>query len=351
MAIGTARMASLCLPGSELHVGVQWQGSDALARTLSDPSRPAVLLYPGPGAIDVLRDPPPRPVTLIVVDGTWWQAKKIVRANPLLAALPRYAFTAPTPSEYRIRREPRDDYVSTLEALVHVLGALEGDPARFLPLLVPFRAMIDAQIACRQQRMAPRSTRRSGPRRPRVPPWMAEREGDLVCVVAEANAWPYRSAGLAAAHPDELVHWVAHRLATGETFERVVAPRNPLAPATPSNVGLDEGLLAGGCSVPELLAGWQGFVRASDVVCSWGKHTLVLFERLGAPLPEARLDLRAIANLVVSGRSGMPHEFLARIGAPEVPRLAAGRGGARLGQIVDITGRFVREARTSSQRG
>src|SRR6266513_1940820 len=51
--IGTARMASLCLPNSELHVGVHWQGSAAVARALSDPERPAVLLYPGEGAKDV----------------------------------------------------------------------------------------------------------------------------------------------------------------------------------------------------------------------------------------------------------------------------------------------------------
>ena len=104
VAIGTARMASLCLPNSELHVGVHWRGSAALARALSDPARPPALLYPGPGAIDVLRHPPSGPVTLVVIDGTWSQAKKVVRENPELAALPRYAFTPPLPSEYRIRQ-------------------------------------------------------------------------------------------------------------------------------------------------------------------------------------------------------------------------------------------------------
>jgi DTW domain-containing protein YfiP len=124
VAIGTARMASLCLPNAELHVGVHWRDSAALARALSDPERPAALLYPGEGAIDVVLSPPSGPVTLIVVDGTWWQTKKVVRENPELARLPRFAFTPPAPSEYRIRREPQDDYVSTIEALVHVLGAL-----------------------------------------------------------------------------------------------------------------------------------------------------------------------------------------------------------------------------------
>src|SRR5450755_4606253 len=118
--IGTAHMASLCLPNAELHVGI-----DLDERLLSDPERPPVLLYPGEGAFDVTREPPRGPVTLVVVDGTWSQAKKLVKKSPALAALPRYAFVPPSPSEYRIRREPREDFVSTIEALMHVLGALE----------------------------------------------------------------------------------------------------------------------------------------------------------------------------------------------------------------------------------
>jgi DTW domain-containing protein YfiP len=134
VAFGTAHMASLCLAGAELHVGVKFGGSPALTRALSDPERPAILLYPGEGAIDVSEDPPKGPVTLVVVDGTWWQARKVVRQNPELAALPRYSFRPPRPSEYRIRREPEEEYVSTIEALVHVLGVpRDGRHAARLP--------------------------------------------------------------------------------------------------------------------------------------------------------------------------------------------------------------------------
>jgi DTW domain-containing protein len=146
VGIGTARMASLCLPNSELHVGVYWQGTSVLRRATADPSRPAALLYPGKDAVDIAVAPPSSPITLIVVDGTWWQSKQIVRENPELAALPRYAFTPPVPSQYRIRREPKPNYVSTIEALVYALGFLEGDTERFHAMLAPFRAMIDAQI-------------------------------------------------------------------------------------------------------------------------------------------------------------------------------------------------------------
>src|SRR3954463_1502143 len=190
MPIGTARMASLCLPEAELHVGVRWGDSAPLAQALRDPARPPILLYPGPGARDILRDPPPGPVTLVVVDGTWSQAKTVVRDNPVLQALPRYAFATPEPSEYRIRREPRAEYVSTIEALMHVLGALEGEPARFRSLLDPLRAMVDAQLACqaRAPRRRVRQPRGSRPTGPQIPALVVQRFEDLVCVVGEANA-------------------------------------------------------------------------------------------------------------------------------------------------------------------
>lgn len=137
--IGTAHMASLCLPDAELWVGADWTASAALDRALADPARPAALLYPGEGARDIARDPPRGPVTLVVIDGTWATTKKVLRTNPVLARLPRWAFTPDTPSEYRIRREPTAACVSTIEALVHVLGAIEGDADRFRALLRPFR--------------------------------------------------------------------------------------------------------------------------------------------------------------------------------------------------------------------
>jgi DTW domain-containing protein YfiP len=161
MPIGTARMASLCLPEASLHVGVRWDGHPALGALLADPSRPPILLYPSGDAVDILRAPPPGPVTLVVVDGTWSQAKSVVRDNAVLRALPRYAFAAPEPSQYRIRREPHEEYVSTIEALMYVLGALEGDAPRFRALLAPLGAMVDAQLAANRHTPRFRHRRRA----------------------------------------------------------------------------------------------------------------------------------------------------------------------------------------------
>jgi DTW domain-containing protein YfiP len=357
VAIGTARMASLCLPNSELHVGVDWSASAPLARALSDQTRTAALLYPGEGAADVLRDPPRGPLTLIVVDGTWAQAKKIVRQNPILARLPRYAFTPPEPSQYRIRREPSLECVSTLEALVLVLGAIEGEPERFRALLAPFRAMIDAQIDCEARFRGTRSRHarraRTGPPPLPFPKLLRERARDVVCIAGEANAWPYGSKERAAnatgasgatgtpRYADELVHWVARRVVTGETFAMFVAPRNPLAGGTAGHSGIPEAVLRSGAALAEFQSAWRAFVRDTDVLCGWGPYVHGLLDGAGAFIPQGRFDLRAQARLFAQGAAGSPGDFVARVGASVVASTEPGRAGDRLAKVVAVADYFL----------
>jgi DTW domain-containing protein YfiP len=339
VAIGTARIAHLCLPSSELHVGVDFRDSLALRRALSDPERPAALLYPSEGAVDVFAHPPLSPVTLVVVDGTWWQAKKLVRANPDLAKLPRYAFRAPTPSEYRIRREPDAAYVSTIEALVHVLGVLEGAPERFRPLLDPFRAMVDTQVAfattvenARHRKRPLRLKRR------RAGAVLGEHATKLLCVTGEANAWPYDRKELRTSYPDELVHWVAHRPATGETLDVIVRPSSPLAPSTPSHIGLAADAILGGVAPSELLERWRSFVREDDLVCSWGHYAAGIFDAAGGALPKTRVDLRAVSRELLRARVGAMDDLLESLAVDPRSLAGVGRGraGARAAQLARI---------------
>jgi DTW domain-containing protein len=335
MPIGTARMASLCLPHAELHVGLRWDDHARLAHALADPARPPILLYPGPGARDILREPPPGPVTLVVVDGTWSQAKTVVRDNPILHALPRYAFETPEPSHYRIRREPRAEYVSTIEALMHVLGALEGEPARFRALLDPLRAMVDAQLACqaREGRRRVRVPRGPRPVRRPLPDDVMRRFDDLVCVVAEANAWPF-SAGTDSPR-DELVHLVAFRPRDGALFDMVAAPERPLSPTTSFHTELDEATLLAGISRAELFARFAAFTQASDIACAWGHYGLSLVTGAGGTLPGDPVDLRAAAQRFTNKKIGAVEDF-ARAFAPAPRPMTAGRAGRRLAMLAQI---------------
>jgi DTW domain-containing protein YfiP len=350
--IGTARMASLCLPNSALHVGVRWDESPALGRALADPARPPILLYPGPGAKDILREPPAGPVTLVVVDGTWSQAKNVVRDNPVLQSLPRYAFTTPELSNYRIRKEPDDAFVSTIEALMHVLGALEGEPERFRALLDPLNAMVDTQIAykARDNRTRWRKPRAEGPAKPRLPPEILERWSDLVVLVAEANAWPYAKEG---EREDELIQIAAVRVATGERLDVIARPDGALAPSTCFHIELDEATLRGGVHKAEMMERLAAFVRPSDIVCVWGAYGVELVRAAGGELPRPALDLRAAAQRLTNEKIGSLEQYAERVDGEKPPTgdrqppTGNGRGRRRMAMLWRVVRDFHARARAA----
>src|SRR5690606_12383465 len=143
-ALNTAGLAALGLVNAELLVGETF--GDALAERLADSSCHSVLLFPGEQAVQ----PAPRgkteqPLQLVVPDGTWRKARKLLYLNPALENLPRLCLPAGLTSRYRLRKAPYPGALSTLEAIVETLGRLEPGQD-FTPLLRPFEALIDGQI-------------------------------------------------------------------------------------------------------------------------------------------------------------------------------------------------------------
>ena len=340
--IGTAHMASLCLPSASVHVGTSFDGAPFLDDLLGDENRTTYLLYPGDGARDIVADPPQEPVTLIVVDGTWAQAKKLVKTNARLASMPRVSFVPPAPSEYRIRREPKEIYLSTLESLVLVLGALEGDSAKFAPMMAPFRAMIDKQIACEDElhgARARRKRRRPRPRRPLLPALLVDSNRTHVCVSGEVNAWAYGAPERSDAdYRDEVIVWVAERLETGERFACMASPRYPLSPGAPLHAEVSADRLQNARTRDSMRAEWADFVRPSDVICSWGHHAPGLLLADGFLLPEDRIDIRSAARLAAHGKVGTIEDHGTSLAVDSSPRIANfGRAARRLALLTGIT--------------
>lgn len=348
-AVGTARIAALCLPHSEIIVGVDFAQSARFSALLADPERPAVLLYPGRDARDVQKEPPTGPVTLVVIDGTWHQARSLVRRNPELARLPCYAFEPARPSEYQIRREPRADYVSTIEALAVTLAALEGTGESFEPLLAPFRAMVSVQVdfASRSVRGRHRQRRREGNLAPaRLPELLLDSE--LVCVTGEANAWPHDRVLQKPPHPHELVHWLGQRMpehSAGEAaFEALLAPRLPLSKSPAQHAKLDPAELLSGLTLSDFRSAWASFARPTDVLCCWGHYAINLLQREAVQLPARMVDLRKVSGDYLKARPGSLEELVVAQGLP-FRALGRGRGGERLGMLVAVSEWLVREAR------
>jgi DTW domain-containing protein YfiP len=88
------------------------------------------------------------PLTLVVTDGSWRQATKMMRRIPALAELPRLALPAGPPSRYALRSEPHPDGLATYEAIARALGLIEGDAVR-RAMEPAFHAMVQRTLVTR----------------------------------------------------------------------------------------------------------------------------------------------------------------------------------------------------------
>lgn len=147
-AKNSGRLLHLCLPGSRLEVGEQFNGIAALRR--------AVLLYPDtPGDRSLGIAPPPSfdpswragDITLVVLDATWRKSRKMLYLNPALQAMPRLPLRDTPPSHYLIRKAHKPDQLSTLEATAYALAQLEGDEHKYDPLIAAFDRFVAQQQA------------------------------------------------------------------------------------------------------------------------------------------------------------------------------------------------------------
>jgi DTW domain-containing protein YfiP len=155
---GTGRMAHLCLSNSLLLEGVDFSRDARVNRQLEDPSVFPVLLFPSRSSINLTRQSPAERAALLggrrsvvfVLDGTWKSVRKMIRLSRNVASLPAVCFEPPSPSSYRIRRQPRSYCYSTIEAIHHLLELLTPPADASQPhdnLLAVFRSVIDRQLA------------------------------------------------------------------------------------------------------------------------------------------------------------------------------------------------------------
>jgi len=161
-ALGTARLTALHFANATLKVGLSWPSlAKALGRPVADPSRWAVLYLGSAKAADLDTDAEivalnrkgeleqhQRSILadiegVVLLDGTWSQAKALWWRNPWMLKCQRVILGPRQPSRYgRLRREPRRDGLSTIEAAATLIAGLEKRPEIAAALNASFERML-----------------------------------------------------------------------------------------------------------------------------------------------------------------------------------------------------------------
>lgn len=269
--IGTARIASLGLLNTELNV--VWPDKESKFTFEPGEMKKPGLLFPGPGATDLAAVPAEqRPRELVLLDGTWGDVRKLYKDNPWLKQLPQYSLRPAVPSRYRIRKEPNDESISTIEAIVQSLSILEPETSGLHTLIDVFEAMIERQVEYVRTRPRGPHILRTKRRRNRVRRSMPEElKGPLRnLVIADAESVHWRGRKRA------LIRWFAMRTHDGSVFDQFIAPRegSALTDHQLDLMGLCREDMKKAVLPEEFERLWNDFITPGDILVTWNKSVL-----------------------------------------------------------------------------
>jgi DTW domain-containing protein YfiP len=290
----------------------------------------AGLLYPGPGAT-LLTDLPvdQRPGQLVVLDGTWHHAKTLARDIPILQGLPRYQLAPASPSRYRIRREPKAAFLSTVEATVAALRVLEPETGGLEQLLLAFDHMVERQLTHPKSAYDRRRLQRHRRTIGNVPLALLGNLSNVV--VAYGESAPGERGCQREQQPP--LYWVAHRLGTGERFACTIRPECSLSDSFLGHLELTSADFLAALSPGEARASWAAFQRPRDTVAVYNQGTERLLRQISAS--GKCLVLKSV-DFHPQRRYGTIAELVAAEGLAVPPALHPGRAGRRLAQAAAL---------------
>ncbi|GAB0088148.1 tRNA-uridine aminocarboxypropyltransferase [Sergentomyia squamirostris] len=146
----TAKMLSLGLANNKCLVfrGKKFPSPkhDTILKEIFEDPR-SLLLYPSKSSVPLEEiSSEEGPFNLILLDGTWSQAKAIYASNSILHQMRQVKLITTGNSDYVIRTQPTQGCLSTLETAAEVLSIVEHDISFRTQLLKPLHALCNFQL-------------------------------------------------------------------------------------------------------------------------------------------------------------------------------------------------------------
>jgi len=153
----TGKMTQLSLLNSAIHVGIDFSNNDKVNELINDLNNSCYVLYPSDTSIklnDESIKEENKNIIIFIIDSTWPCSNKILRLSSNLQKLKKISFTHTKISAYKIKTQPNELSLSTIESTLCVLELLNQQNIEHLRekdlngFLEPFTQMIKYQTNC-----------------------------------------------------------------------------------------------------------------------------------------------------------------------------------------------------------
>ena len=160
--IATGRMSHLILQNSHLIRGQNFTNHSRVNSLIEDKKNHCVILYPSRTSINLSETKPEhqrslfpkdKKVTVFVIDGTWATARQMMRQSENLQNLQRVCFTPLARSNFRVRKQPEEHCLSTIEAIHQFIDiasdhiSFDRESRKHDILMKVFDTMVERQIS------------------------------------------------------------------------------------------------------------------------------------------------------------------------------------------------------------
>ena len=157
---GTGHLTHLSLPNSELFMGIDFTENARINEIIA--THESFILYPSAHAINLSHHNllaekalgGTKPMAIFLIDSTWACSLKMMRESKNLHGLAHISFDSTKRSEFKIKEQPLEYCLSTIESTLTVLELLTQwqiekiAQEKLETFLTPFHAMIDYQLTC-----------------------------------------------------------------------------------------------------------------------------------------------------------------------------------------------------------
>lgn len=161
---GTGHLTNKSLLNSEIHIGIDFSDNQKINNLIDNPNNECFLLYPGDDSIklNTQKIETKKEIILFILDSTWPCSRKMLRVSKNLQKLKKVSFESKKLSDFKIKTQPNNYCLSTIETTQYVLELLNSHKIENISInkinnfTKPFNEMVKYQIDCAKKEGKPR---------------------------------------------------------------------------------------------------------------------------------------------------------------------------------------------------
>ncbi len=154
---GTGRFTHQSLPNSKIYIGIDFNKNDEINDIINNKNNNCFVLYPSKNSIKLNHhsiQKENKTNVIFIIDSTWPCSNKILAVSKNISALPKVSFEHTKSSAFKIKTQPNEYCLSTIESTLCILELLHFHKIeniteeKFNNFLKPFEQMVEYQMTC-----------------------------------------------------------------------------------------------------------------------------------------------------------------------------------------------------------